>query len=81
MDIQIMTSAQLIALQALTVGDKPFYTNYAQRCVYASLVMAGEARCYVKEDRSEWVRLATYEEREMHLKYQNPARAENVRMG
>jgi hypothetical protein len=73
-----MTPAQLIALQALTVGDKPFYTTYAQRCVYASLVMAGEARCYVKEDRSEWVRRATYEEREMHARHQMSAQAESL---
>jgi allantoicase len=73
-----MTPAQLIALQALTVGDKPFYTTYAQRCVYAALVMEGYARCYVKEDRSEWVRLATYEEREMHARHQMSAQAESL---
>lgn len=57
------------ALTLLSHGDRLFFASYADRCIYARLVMAGDARCYVREDRSEWVRLATEEERAMSQKY------------
>ena len=69
-----MTPAQSAALARLKT-DQRFFGEH--RAVYASLVMAGDARCYVIEGGEEWVRLATYEERELHLKYQMSARAGN----
>lgn len=69
-----MTAAD--ALTLLSHGDRLFFASYADRCVYARLVMTGDARCYVREDRTEWVRLATDEERAIHAR--NSACAENV---
>jgi hypothetical protein len=61
----------------LRLKEKPqlFFRDYAERCVYAALVMAGVARCYVKEDHSQWVRLATEDERRISAGAENRARA------
>lgn len=70
-----MTASEHSALTLLSQQDRPFFRDYAERMVFARLVMMGLARCYVKEDRSEWVRLATDDEQAMAAKYS--AGAEN----
>jgi hypothetical protein len=63
------------ALIRLSQGDKLFHSD---RAVYAPLVMAGLARCYVVRGGDEYVRLATDEERAIHTRYS--ARAEKARV-
>lgn len=58
------------ALTLLSQEDRLFFSH---RPVFARLVMAGLARCYVRADGSEWVRLTTVEERAIAAKYSKQA--------
>lgn len=64
-----MDASEQSALTLLSQQDRPFFRDYAERCIFARLVIMGYARCYVKEDRSEWVRMATAEEQGLAMKY------------
>lgn len=64
-----MDADEHTALALLSQKDCLFFRDYAERMVFARLVMMGYARCYVKEDRSEWVRIATAEEQGLAMKY------------
>lgn len=54
----------------LSQADRLFFSH---RASFARLVMAGLARCYVRADGSEWVRLTTVEERAIAAKYSKQA--------